>query len=505
VPISASNFFDLAGQLTQALGKGSPGLKITGSNLNPKRTDIASPADSDTGLLPTAPFAQKFLLAIADLQTQVPPATTPKKLIPNEATTSDVVIRHAADGVMVGMPGISGRPQVVLSEIHGEIEAIASLISGQTKPPAAENEPGAAKIDGPVRAVIKPKHSDLSDITNSGNNQQTITALLIPPALVATPAPTEAPLIPKQNGNPDLKPMLTAVATALVSSDPIAQVRLNNPTDTTSTRPEPVRIRDNIVFEGQLRLNQVPLNTVNVSTEKTPDEAQNASRTVRQDAIVPTQAPQGALKTTAGLLADQTSPVTNNISTENRQSTLFGSFGGGAQDARSDRKSTNVERPTAILPVVAQSVSDSRDPIAQKTNIPSSKTPDLPMDPQMTAPQASVKSDLNVRLQGQSGENISVRISERGGEIQVSIRSTDQATANTLRHEMPGIQAGLEHTGWRLENASGTGGDLSRHESSGDSRQQEQNSDGRGQHPDWQDRREQRRNSPADQWFDLNQ
>ena len=94
------------------------------------------------------------------------------------------------------------------------------------------------------------------------------------------------------------------------------------------------------------------------------------------------------------------------------------------------------------------------DTAAQPNNAAatSSKPGNLPIDQQADTRQPSVKTDLNMRLQGQSGESINLRISERAGDIQISVRSSDQGTANVLKHELPSIEAGLERAGWHMEN-----------------------------------------------------
>jgi hypothetical protein len=143
-------------------------------------------------------------------------------------------------------------------------------------------------------------------------------------------------------------------------------------------------------------------------------------------------------------------------------------------------------------------------PINNSANV-LSKSTTLPIDQQADASQPSMKTDLNVRIQGQSGENINVRISERAGDIQISVRSSDQTTASTLRHELPSIQAGLERAGWHLENGGmGQSGQDSR-EPPRDSQDPDRNRDQNQQTGDWQDRNQRRKDSSAGAWFELDQ
>jgi flagellar hook-length control protein FliK len=109
----------------------------------------------------------------------------------------------------------------------------------------------------------------------------------------------------------------------------------------------------------------------------------------------------------------------------------------------------------------------------------------------------TTKTDLTMRLQGQSGENINVRVFERGGEIQVAVRSSDPAVANIIRHELPGLQNNLEHAGWQMGNVNTSGQSQQDRESEG-SRQQDQQREQAGSQQN-----QQRRKSREDEFFEL--
>jgi hypothetical protein len=164
--------------------------------------------------------------------------------------------------------------------------------------------------------------------------------------------------------------------------------------------------------------------------------------------------------------------------------------------------------PAAQAPHVLQA-SDS--PAAKVDSAPSSnngpqissKSGVLPINQQADIRQPSMKTDLNMRIQGQSGESINVRISERAGDIQISVRSSDQGTANVLKHELPSIEAGLERAGWRMESSGMSQPGQDQHEAGRDSQNPDRNRGQNSQQPNWQDRNQRRRDSSPNPWFEM--
>lgn len=134
-----------------------------------------------------------------------------------------------------------------------------------------------------------------------------------------------------------------------------------------------------------------------------------------------------------------------------------------------------------------------------------SSTQAMPMQKQDAPPSPQAKTYITFRLQGQSGETVSVRVSDRAGDIQIAVRSTDPATAATLRHDLPTLQSGLERAGWHMEAAAasmppaaaihqpgrGDGSSSDQPRQSAQSRAEDYSQGGR------------RRSSPNDQWMDV--
>jgi hypothetical protein len=58
--------------------------------------------------------------------------------------------------------------------------------------------------------------------------------------------------------------------------------------------------------------------------------------------------------------------------------------------------------------------------------------------------------DIQFRV-NQGGQRVDVRLTERGGEVHVSVRTPDAQLAGTLREDLPLLSAKLEQTGFRAE------------------------------------------------------
>jgi len=121
---------------------------------------------------------------------------------------------------------------------------------------------------------------------------------------------------------------------------------------------------------------------------------------------------------------------------------------------------------------------------------------------EMHVPNAP-KTDLTVRIEGDAGQSVNVRVAERAGQIQVLVRANDPATAALLRREIPALQTGLERIGWHADPISNAiqQGDRARQ---GDGQADIHNQDAERNSPS--DSRQdpgRPRSSAADQWLEL--
>ena len=98
------------------------------------------------------------------------------------------------------------------------------------------------------------------------------------------------------------------------------------------------------------------------------------------------------------------------------------------------------------------SSSDNSQP-AEKTVAPEPGQPPVRAESQPLpepAPAAGAARDIQIRV-NQDGQRVDVRLTERGGEVHVSVRTPDALLAGTLREDLPVLSAKLEQNGFRTE------------------------------------------------------
>jgi hypothetical protein len=169
---------------------------------------------------------------------------------------------------------------------------------------------------------------------------------------------------------------------------------------------------------------------------------------------------------------------------------------------------------------VIAGLSDTTKPIVTATNLipnapavhgkPSETVSGTPVlaqvvNAQNQAPGPAAK-EVVIRLQGQTGEAISVRLVDQGGQVQVAVRSSDPATANLLRQDLSSLTNNLDRAGWKPEVLPSTPIPTSFvRETSQGSPNDGQNSQGHAQGAlDWnQQDSSRRRSTVADLWDEI--
>ena len=84
---------------------------------------------------------------------------------------------------------------------------------------------------------------------------------------------------------------------------------------------------------------------------------------------------------------------------------------------------------------------------------PESNSPNPPMIPQGNEPAANqlpVRS-MNLRVEGNSGETVNVRLTDRAGEVQITVHSSDDRTAASLRQDLSTLSSSLDKAGWKTD------------------------------------------------------
>lgn len=113
-------------------------------------------------------------------------------------------------------------------------------------------------------------------------------------------------------------------------------------------------------------------------------------------------------------------------------------------------------------------------------------------------PVGSAAHEMVVRFQGNSGEVVSVRLLDQGGQVQVAVRSNDPLTASQLRQDLSSLTSNLDRIGWKADTAAATGPQpLSQDTSRSDSERQSGHT---GAHLAWDESPAKRRHSTAELW-----
>jgi hypothetical protein len=184
------------------------------------------------------------------------------------------------------------------------------------------------------------------------------------------------------------------------------------------------------------------------------------------------------------------------------------SFG---QEMKQDGKSSGQNQASVLPPTPHSTASANFPPQGAQNNLngaqqtsASSNGDAQPIVNQSSSVQTNVKTDMNLKMQSQSGDNITVRLSERAGGIQVTVRSSDPTTSAMLRHELPNIQAGLEQAGLQLTGTSAQ--HAPQQHSNGNHSQSGDQGGGNDQRSGYGAQEQQkRRNNAQHQWFEMMQ
>jgi len=67
---------------------------------------------------------------------------------------------------------------------------------------------------------------------------------------------------------------------------------------------------------------------------------------------------------------------------------------------------------------------------------------------------ASPAKEMVVRIQGDGGEVVNVRVLDQGGQVRVAVRSSDPVTAAQLRQDLSSLTSNLDRIGWKADTAA---------------------------------------------------
>ena len=125
-----------------------------------------------------------------------------------------------------------------------------------------------------------------------------------------------------------------------------------------------------------------------------------------------------------------------------------------------------------------------------------------PTDLQQAA-TGSPAREVTVRLQGDSGETISIRLTDQSGQVQVAVRSTDTGSVASLRQDLSSLTSSLDRIGWKAEvsNNVAASNNMSGQDSSGSGNNSRE--DNRNGSPDWEQGSRRQRNTTSEMWDEI--
>jgi hypothetical protein len=113
--------------------------------------------------------------------------------------------------------------------------------------------------------------------------------------------------------------------------------------------------------------------------------------------------------------------------------------------ASTDNAQTNFDTSALIAPA-ASAISATH--VASHSEVPAEAAATDPMpQPGATAPAAH---DIKLELNG-GGERVEVRLTERGGDVHVAVRTPDARLLDAMRQDLPALAAKLEQSGFRAD------------------------------------------------------
>jgi len=138
-----------------------------------------------------------------------------------------------------------------------------------------------------------------------------------------------------------------------------------------------------------------------------------------------------------------------------------------AAEARGAAKAQNVSPGLPGTASASTAPASSRDPKAEKPA--ESEAPQL-MEPQSEERTTESVRDISLRLTDKDQGSVQVRLSERAGELHVSVRTPDAGLTRGLRDGLSDLVGRLETSGYRAETWQPAGGNASNsHDQSHDS------------------------------------
>jgi hypothetical protein len=113
--------------------------------------------------------------------------------------------------------------------------------------------------------------------------------------------------------------------------------------------------------------------------------------------------------------------------------------------ASADMAQTNFDASALTAPAASTA---SATHAASRSEVPAEAAPPAPIpQPAAAAPAAH---DIKIELNG-GGQRVEVRLTERGGDVHVAVRTPDARLSDAMRQDLPALAAKLEQSGFRAD------------------------------------------------------
>ena len=113
-----------------------------------------------------------------------------------------------------------------------------------------------------------------------------------------------------------------------------------------------------------------------------------------------------------------------------------------------------------------------------------------------------VAKEVAIRLQNESGETINVKLVDQGGQVQVTVRSSDPSAAASLREDLSSLTSSLEKVGWKSEISLPVATSFEPVNQTQHADRESQDTPGQHQ-ADWQQETPKKRPSSTDAWDEM--
>lgn len=130
---------------------------------------------------------------------------------------------------------------------------------------------------------------------------------------------------------------------------------------------------------------------------------------------------------------------------------------GSEEDKRSDKGAMDNSPEAGMLKdAITPPATSIRAPerIANEGSAPLGSTRTGEMVEVAQSSAASPAKEMVVRIQGDGGEVVNVRVLDQGGQVQVAVRSSDPVTAAQLRQDLSSLTSSLDRIGWKADTAA---------------------------------------------------